>query len=160
MRMRGASRSTTIAAIVAVTLLSCSLPRDADGTLQHVQNGALRLGVADDSPWVVVQNRNASGYEPTMVSELAGQLHARIETTHGSEAQLLEKLHDRKLDIVIGGFTSDSPWKTQVAFTKPYHKDASGKDHVLALPPGENAWLVRVEQFLHENEQKLAAIPQ
>jgi polar amino acid transport system substrate-binding protein len=149
-----------VSAAPGLGLVSCSLPHDPDGTLQRVQNGALRLGVADDSPWVVVQGRNVSGYEPALVAQLAGQLHARVETSHGSEAQLFEKLHDRKLDLVIGGFTSDSPWKTQVAFTKSYHKDASGKDHVLALPPGENAWLVRVEQFLHDNEQKLEAIPQ
>jgi polar amino acid transport system substrate-binding protein len=95
-----------------------------------------------------------------MVSELAGQMHARIETTHGSEAQLFEKLHKRELDMVIGGFTRDSPWKTQVAFTQPYHRDRDGKDHVLALAQGENGWLMRVEQFLHDNEQKLEAIPQ
>jgi polar amino acid transport system substrate-binding protein len=144
----------------AFVLAGCNLPRDADGTLARVQNGALHLGVADDSPWVVVQGRVVSGYESALVSQLAGELHARIETTHGAEADLFEKLHKRDLDIVIGGFTSDSPWKTQVAFTKGYHKDREGKDHVLALPRGENAWLVRVEQFLHANEQQLKAIPQ
>jgi polar amino acid transport system substrate-binding protein len=151
-----------MAAIAGMVLAvaACGLPRDADGTLARVQNGVLRLGVADDSPWVVVEGQSVSGYEPALVSQLAGEMHARIETTRGAEAELFEKLHQRDLDMVIGGFTSDSPWKTQIAFTRAYHKDQKGKDHVLALPPGENAWLVRVEQFLQANEQKLKAIPQ
>jgi hypothetical protein len=98
----------------------------------------------------VIALDSRAGSEPQLVAELARQLNARVTFVSGSETRLLESLHRRELDLVAGGFTDDSPWKGQVAFTKPYRKDPDGKGHVLALPPGENAWLVRVEKYLHE----------
>ena len=120
----------------------------------------MRVGIADNPPWVAVADTEVSGIEPTMIGELAGSLQARVKTVHGSETLLMESLHRRELDVVIGGFTSDSPWKKEVALTTPYHEDKQGGKHVLALPPGENRWLMRVERYLHENESKLRALPE
>ncbi|MFN2637771.1 MAG: transporter substrate-binding domain-containing protein [Gemmatimonadaceae bacterium] len=147
-------------ALVILLMAGCDLPRDADGATDRIQNGVVRVGVADNPPWVAVGDTEVSGIEPTMIAELAGQLGARIKTVHGSETRLLESLHRRELDIVIGGFLDDSPWKKDVALTTPYHEDRQGRKHVLALPPGENRWLMRVERYLHENEKKLEALPE
>ena len=146
--------------VVLALFSACGIPRDSDGALKRIQNGTLRVGVADDPPWVIVQDSSVSGIEPTLVTELARELNAKIETVHGSETRLLEGLHRRELDIVIGGFTQDSPWKRDVAFTRPYHDDKDGRKHVLALPPGENGLLMRVEQFLHDNETRLKGLPE
>jgi polar amino acid transport system substrate-binding protein len=146
--------------IVLVLVAACGIPRDSDGALKRIQNGTLRVGVADDPPWVIVQDSSVSGIEPTLVTELARQLNAKVETVHGSETRLLEGLHRRELDVVIGGFTQDSPWKRDVAFTRPYHDDKDGRKHVLALAPGENGLLMRVEQFLHQNETRLKGLPE
>jgi ABC-type amino acid transport substrate-binding protein len=145
---------------LSLLFLGCGIPRDSDGALKRIQNGTLRVGVADDPPWVVVQDTSVSGIEPTLVTELARQLNARVETVHGSETRLLEGLHRRELDIVIGGFTQDSPWKRDVAFTRSYHDDKDGRKHVFALAPGENGLLMRVEQFLHQNESRLKGLPE
>jgi polar amino acid transport system substrate-binding protein len=107
-----------------------------------------------------VKDSAVSGVEPTLVGELARQMNARVQTVYGSETRLLEGLHRRELDVVIGGFTADSPWKRDVAFTKPYHEDKDGRKHVFALAPGENGWLMRVEQFLHQNESRLKGLPE
>jgi len=139
---------------------ACGIPRDSDGALDRIRNGTLRLGVAENPPWVVARDSAISGIEATLVGELAAQMNAKVETVHGSETRLLEGLHRRELDLVIGGFTADSPWKRDVAFTKPYHEDKDGRKHVLALAPGENGWLMRVEQFLHQNETRLKALPE
>jgi ABC-type amino acid transport substrate-binding protein len=150
-----------LSAVSAVLLLtSCGLPRDADGALSHIQHGVIRVGVADNPPWVAVADTDASGIEPTMIAELAGALQAKIKTVHGSETRLMESLHRRELDVVIGGFTDDSPWKKEIALTTPYHEDRQGRKHVLALPPGENRWLMRVEKYLHENDARLRALPE
>ena len=148
--------------IVAVVLFlgACGIPRDSDGALDRIRNGTLRVGIAENPPWVVVKDSAISGIEPALVGELARQLNARVETVYGSETRLLEGLHRRELDLVIGGFTVDSPWKRDVAFTKPYHEDKDGRQHAFAVAPGENGWLVRVERFLHENESRLKALPQ
>ena len=146
--------------VIALSFTACDLPHDAEGTLSHVQNGSLRVGVSDNEPWVAVAGDTISGYEGVIVGELARQLHSRIEAHPGAESVLLEELKDRKLDLVVGGLTDDSRWKKELALTKPYHTDREGKKHVLALPPGENDWLVRVEEYLHDNEARLKAIPE
>ena len=153
--------STTVRLSAAFFLLvGCGLPRDADGALDKIRNGTLRVGIAENPPWVIVTGTEVSGIEPQIVAELAGQLNSRVKNVHGSETLLLEGLHRRELDVVIGGFTDDSPWKRDVALTKPYHEDRQKRKHVLALPPGENAWLMQVERFLHDNEAKLKALPE
>jgi ABC-type amino acid transport substrate-binding protein len=139
---------------------ACGIPRDSDGALERIQNGTVRIGVAYNPPWVVVQDTSVSGIEPTLVTELARQLNAKVQTVHGSETRLLEGLHRGELDLVIGGFTQDSPWKRDVAFTRPYHEDKDGRKHVFAVAPGENALLMRVEQFFHQNENRLKALPE
>jgi ABC-type amino acid transport substrate-binding protein len=153
-------KTILLATAVCSAISACSLPRDADGALDRIQNGTMRVGIAENPPWVIVADTVVSGIESTLVQDLAKQLNARVQTVHGSETRLLEGLHRRELDIVIGGFTADSPWKRDVALTRPYHEDRDGRKHALALPPGENAWLMKVERYLHDNEEKLKGIPE
>jgi polar amino acid transport system substrate-binding protein len=154
------SLNTAFLITVALAAIGCGIPRDADDSLSRIQNGSMRVGVSSNPPWVAVSGDTIAGYEGTMLAELARQLQSRIETRVGAESVLLEALHDRKLDVVVGGLTADSRWKKDVALTRPYHKDKEGKEHVLALPPGENRWLVRVEEYLHDNEARLKGIPE
>ncbi|MDB4916955.1 MAG: ABC-type transporter, periplasmic subunit family 3 [Gemmatimonadetes bacterium] len=127
--------------------MSCDLPRDADGTLNRVRGGVLRVGVAENRPWTQRVDTGVTGLEVRLARELASELDARPAWRVGSEASLLEALKARQLDLVIGGFTASSPWNGRVAFTRPYEQGRSPV-HVLATSPGENAWLVRVDQFL------------
>jgi hypothetical protein len=50
-------------------------------------------------------------------------LGSRIEWIRASEGELLTALHHRELDLVIGGLRATSPWKQQVALTRPYYAD-------------------------------------
>jgi polar amino acid transport system substrate-binding protein len=130
-------------------LSSCGLPRDADRTLDRVRGGALRVGVSDHPPWVTIHDERMDGIEPRLVAELARGLGARPVWRRGAESELLDALHRRELDIVVGGLTDDSPWKGQVALTRPHFTDTvTGRAHVLAVSPGENAFLVHVDRFL------------
>ena len=158
-----------LVALVAFALVAaCNLPRDAAGTLDRVRRGTMRVGFAVDTPWVTDSGGEAGGVEGRIVNGLARALGARIEWTHGHESELLNALHDRELDLVVGGLTADSPWRAKVAFTRPYHVDsgvvlrspgakARQEKHVLALPPGENGWLVHVERFLRDERALLAS---
>jgi len=144
-------RLVTTALVAFAT--ACPIPRDADGTIERVQNGVLRVGSAYNPPWVVAPD-SIGGIEPRIVDGLARQLNASVRFVSGSETRLLESLHRRELSLVIGQFTDDSPWRGEGQFSKPYQEDGDGKKHVVALPPGENAWLVRVEKYLHEIESR------
>jgi len=155
--MRGVRRRVSVGAPLAacsILLAACSLPRDSDGTLDRIRGGSVRVGVAENPPWVhsvgdSVRIDSVSGIEAAIAVELARRVGAKPEWHRGSESELLHALHERELDLVIGGLTSTSPWTKEVAFTKPYYSAEDGK-HVLAVAPGENAWLVEVERYLRE----------
>lgn len=103
---------------------ACGLPRDADGTLERVRGGTLRVGVVIDTPWVTEASGGAAGgIEGAMVAELAVRLHARPEWVHATEAEMMEALKSRELDLVIGGLTAKSPYAKEIAFTRPYYTD-------------------------------------
>jgi polar amino acid transport system substrate-binding protein len=112
------------------------------------------------------------GVEAQLVLSLARELGARVEWVRAPEARLLESLHDRGVDLVLAGLTADTPWAKKVALTRPYYTDTAAfgavpgaarpepreERHVLAAPPGENAWLVRVERALHAREREVPAM--
>jgi ABC-type amino acid transport substrate-binding protein len=149
------------ALLLAAACTACGLPRDAEGTLDRARHGALRVGVFTNAPWVTDSAGTLGGTEVRLVEDLARGLGARVTWIRKPEADLLEALHERELDLVVGGMTDAEPWKKQVAFTHPYRVDTVGvgvvpgavtrtvvRRHVLAVSPGENAWLVHVERFL------------
>jgi polar amino acid transport system substrate-binding protein len=138
--------------IATVATIACGLPRDADGTLDRVRNGSLRIGVAVDTPWVTDSSGVAGGVEGWLATEIARGLRARPVWVRGPHPRLLTELAERRLDLVIGGLDDSSPWSTKVALTKPYFEK-----HVLAVPLGENAWLVHVERELRAREATVAA---
>jgi polar amino acid transport system substrate-binding protein len=188
----------------------------------------MRVGVVEQRPWTTYARGGAAGgLEAALVAELARELGARVEWVRGGESALLELLHLRELDLVIGGLTDQTPWKQHVALTKPFYTDtivvaaplgvmrlkelkgqavavragdpaagyvrrkggvpvavpelaqATGlvaaptwqlmslgfapvgvtlheSRHVIAAPPGENEWLMRIERMIRERK---AAIP-
>jgi polar amino acid transport system substrate-binding protein len=154
--MQRPSRRLVIVAVLAIEV-ACSLPRDADGTLERVAGKPLRVGVIVEPPWVTDTEGVIGGVEATLAHMIASDVGAREVTwVRAPEHALMEALHERRLDLVIGGLTADSPWSDQVALTRPY-AEVNGKPHVLAAPPGENAWLVRIERLIERQRGPLAA---
>ena len=91
--------------------------------------------------------------EVDLVLDFAGTLGADVEWSTGGEERLIRDLSLGKLDLVIGGLTSETPWTEKVGVTRPYEveKTAEGEHHhILAVPMGENGFLVALERFLHE----------
>ncbi len=130
-------------ALVA-SLAACGLPRDAEGTLDRVRGGTLRVGVSERSGWVHLDNGRVRGCEAEIVRGLAAELDAAIEWTADAESVLFEKLRRHELDLVVAGIVKDTPWKKKIGLTRPFAHD----EHVLAVPAGENAWLMAVDRYL------------
>jgi len=102
-------------------------------------------------------NGQIGGIEASLVKHIADDVGARsVEWVRAPESTVLESLKQRQLDVVVGGLTADLPWATEVAFTRPF-AEPDGKQHVLAVSRGENAWLVRVEQVLQAQRAAIAA---
>ncbi len=111
--------------LLAVLVLSgCEYPRDVDGTLRHVKQNEMRVGVVQSDPWTAV--------EMELVKEFAARIGSRPRWVRGAESELVEALHGGQLDLVIGGLTRDSAHAKEVTMTRPY----ATTEVVLAAPPG------------------------
>jgi polar amino acid transport system substrate-binding protein len=156
------ARDMRLAKVLALAILlgACGLPKDPEDTLKHVEDGELRVGVAIHPPWTTDSAGGFGGVEPAMVRRLASQLHARVRWTPGGESVLLPQLHQHKLDLVIAGLDAKTPWAAKAGITRPYHwvSDPEERALVWAVAPGENAWQMRVERFLREERDDVAAL--
>lgn len=143
--------ATTV--LAALLLAGCdSFPRDSAGTLDRVRGGELRIGVADNPPWVRFESGRAVGLEPELIERWAKKLGARVSWRRGAEAELVEALHRREIDVLAAGLDSKTPYKSKLGLTQPYieveDRYGSRKKHVLAVTPGESALLFSLDRFL------------
>lgn len=133
----------------------CGLPRDPEGTLERVRGGTLRVGIARAEPWTNGSAAAPAGVEIELVRAVAAGLTARVEWVAGGESELIERLEHHELDLVAAGLEETSPWGKRVGLTRPYLRwPENGREvgRVLAVPPGEN-------RFLLEVERRLAGVP-
>lgn len=109
--------------IVLFSILLCSscrpFPRDPNNTLEEVKNKVLRVGLAH-SDTSGRASSNPVSYEIKLVEEFARHLNARIEWVNGTQSDIIELLHHYQLHLAIGSYKKASPFKKDVAFSKPY----------------------------------------
>lgn len=108
--------------LLAVFVLGggCGMPRDPEDTLERVRGGTLRVGVVERAPFTRVEGQTPSGPEVELVQEFARTLEATVEWTVGTEAEVMEALKHRELDLAIGGIRADTPYGAHVALSRPY----------------------------------------
>lgn len=212
---------------VVLSIVGCSFPRDPMGTLERVQGGEMRVGLTVNEPWTRM-DRRPSGVEVELVEDFAAEVDAETVYVRGTAPELLEAIKQGEVDVMVGGFTTDSPGvreQKEAGVTRAYlatrfvvgvpagretfddlsgrevaveridataaHlteegavpvrvKDVSGADlpvaahewqieewgfeptgielpaeeHVMAVPLGENGWLLRLERFLYEHREE------
>jgi polar amino acid transport system substrate-binding protein len=125
----------TILALLLALAAGCQYPRDPDGTLNRVDGGVMRVGVTEADPWVLIEDgRAVGGVEVELARRFARSVGARIEWVHGSEEELVEAAKEGQVDLVLGGLTSKSRWKKDVALTRPYVESRA----VVGVPPGSS----------------------
>lgn len=145
-------------ASLALSLSACegSFPKDPGDTLEKAKAEGLVVGYSENPPWVVKTDTVPAGIEPALVKAFARSIGTRVIWENGTEHHLFEALEQKKIHLLIAGIRQSTPWKTNVALTRPYLE--RGKDkHVMAGIPGENAFLVALERFLQGKEQQLKA---
>lgn len=145
-------------AAFTISLSACALPLDPAGTTEYISGGTMRVGMVANPPWVIDRGHVVDGVEPKLVESLAGAIGARIEWVRAPEFELIKLLRKRELHLVVGGFDAKLPWAQQVAFTRPYLTNPEGVAHVLAAPPGENRWLMRIEHTIEHHRDSLPAL--
>jgi polar amino acid transport system substrate-binding protein len=134
-RQGSASKSWPVVLVLLVTAAAtgCGLPRDPEGTLERVRGGTMRVGVVVHEPFTRVVDGTPSGTEVELVQEFAGTLGAQVEWTPGTEAELMEALGKRELDLVIGGISAKTPYGSHVALSRPYLRARL----TVGAPPGQ-----------------------
>ena len=139
-------------AVSLLLLAACdNYPRDPEGTLERVSGGTVYAGIVENAPWATADDGEASGIEVRLIEQFAASLDADVQWSDASGPAALRALEERKLDVVVGGLLANDPWKSKVGFTRSY---IHGTKHVMAVPKGENAWLVSLERFLDEHEDE------
>jgi membrane-bound lytic murein transglycosylase MltF len=130
------------------------LPRDPEKTLQQVQRAhRIRVGLVENPPWVIRNGTDPDGVEPALIRDFAHSLGAEPQWSWLAEHRAMEKLEHFELDVVAGGLEAKTPWSKKVALTRPYVEKI-----VMATPPGENAWLKRLGDFLQQRRTAIAGL--
>ncbi|MFC1457964.1 hypothetical protein ACETIH_14855 [Microvirga arabica] len=131
------------ALIAGAALAGCDLPRDPEETLEMVQGQELRVGV-------LRFGQNAEKDRP-IVERLAASLGSKLVYVDGDAHALFEDLKRGHLHLVIGGVPESTPFEKELGLSKPVgplHGAHEEENRVLAVRPGENAFLLRVNQAI------------
>jgi polar amino acid transport system substrate-binding protein len=99
----------SVFALAALISASCDFPHDPRGTLDKVQNGTMRVGIVNHDPWTRMEEGRASGVEVELLRDFAGEVETEIAFVQGTVPELLEAARLGEVDVVAGGFTSNSP---------------------------------------------------
>lgn len=124
---------------LALLLTACDLPRDTEGTTDHVRGGAIRIG------WVAGE-ADADALRP-LIARLARDLHARPAIVRGGAEPLLARLEEGRLDLVLGTFDATPPWEGRVTYTRALRRDGTVEAKA-AVRPGEHRWLMTVDRAI------------
>lgn len=159
-RKRTKTMKNIVTGILSASLLTgCvqNIPADPEGTLDEVRDGTLHVGLTPNAGFVEKTGDGFRGSDIDLVQGFANQLGAKVQWKMAGEEQLVEDLELGNLDLVAGGFSSDTPWSEQVGITRPYatFQDPEGKEDqaVLLVPPGENAFLYELESYLDQTQE-------
>lgn len=150
------SRRVLALVLAGVLLLAgCFVPRDPDKTLERVDaRRELVVGVISAPPLTVVNGDQVSGSEAELMTAFARTRGASVRWVVGNGEQLVEKLDHHDVDLMVGGLTAQSPFKSKVGLTRGYvtDRDEYGKrvERVVAAPLGENALVTALERFFDE----------
>ena len=143
-------------AMLALTGCDVTIPVDPDGTLDRIRREqVLRAGASPRPGWVVVRSMtdDPTGREVDLVEGFAASLDAEVEWTVGGEEDLVTRLEDGSLDVVVGGLTDQNPFSADAAMTRPYLEvevQGTVEAHVMFVPMGENALQSALERWLDE----------
>jgi len=134
--------------LLPLLLAACDgMPRDASGTSERIsRTGTMRVIVLpatpDAAPALDLLGRYAAAHGATV---------ARIEA-HGEHA--LHMLEEGDVDAVVGDFARASPWKTEIALSKPLtHGEPDDADMPvlrIARRNGENALVLATDRMVAE----------
>lgn len=130
---------------VAASLVGgCDLPKDPEGTLQHVRGAVLHVGVTGADGLTDREEQKA-------IERLAADLGAKIEYQSGELHRLADQLEHGEIEIIADQIPSDTPFSKHLGLSSPVSEIVIGnkrKKTVFAVRKGENGFLMAVERAI------------
>lgn len=143
-----------LAFFLATGCVNSSFPKDPKHTLEKVTGDKLVVGITEHKPFTIEESSSQwVGIEVELVKQFAQELDAKIVWVEGSESELMDLLKHNHLNLVIAGLDKATIWKSEAGLTRPYYHK-----HVLAVQQGENAFLMRLEQFLSRHQLEITQL--
>lgn len=137
-------------------LAACGgFPRDSQDSSERAGQ-SMRVGLSHDPPFVELRpGQPPAGIEVALVAGFAREHGFEVEWVVRGHDALMQDVLDHRLHMVVGGHVADSPW-TDSGWSREFVlRDQAGgfARRRLALPPGENAWQMKVDRYLHARDQ-------
>lgn len=142
--------------LLCLCLAACGgYPRDAHDSSDRARE-SLRVGLSHDPPWIIATDGAPRGTEVDLINAFAQARQLRVDWVIDGHDALMEDLLDHRLHLVAGGHIEQSNW-TEAGWSRSFMiDDARGRptERRIALPPGENAWHLAFDRFLHARERQ------
>jgi polar amino acid transport system substrate-binding protein len=130
--------AAAFAAALFLTAARCDLPRDPRHTLDHVRSAkVLRVGAAEDRPFIVRDGEEATGIEASLITRFANEQGARVQWIWEPQEKEFQALAKFELDLMAGGIDAKTPWKKQAALTRPVAEIHEDLASVTGIVPAE-----------------------
>lgn len=129
------------------SVAACDIPRDPRSTLERARGATLEVGAVAAPPYLLRSGDGATGPEADLIRAFARSINAEVAWHWAPLDEHMASLERFELHVVAAGLTTASPWKSAVGFTRPWRVEGR-REHVLAVPPGENRTLVALEALI------------
>jgi hypothetical protein len=121
------------------------LPRDPEDTTDEVSGSLLRVG------WIAGAEPTAA--ERAAVAALAARLGAVVETRQDTVHQLVPRLEEGALHLVMGALPEQTPFAARIGLSAPVGTVMLGGETqptVIAIRSGENRFLLLVNEAIRK----------
>ena len=94
---------------------------------QVLQQGKLRVGVSQFTPWTLKNNKGELiGFEIDVAHQLAKDLGVQLEIKEFDWAAIIPALLNKKIDIIVAGIVITPQRALKVSFSRPYANSGIG----------------------------------
>lgn len=139
-----------IPVILALLCSSCGIPRDQRDSWDRIRGESLQVGVVTNPPFSYMkEDGEAGGREIDLVQNFARAHKLETEFISGPESDLIHRLQEGEINLLVGGFSEKTIWKDSAGLSVPY-----GNKRVVLVQKGENRLLYELEGFIFSIRKK------
>jgi membrane-bound lytic murein transglycosylase MltF len=129
---------------------SCSFPKDPENSYATAKSSGLKVGYVHHPPFSFKVSGEPAGSEVEMINEFADEQGFEVHYVYGTESELIKKMENYNLHIMVGGFKKNTMWKERAGLSTTY----TDNDNCILVARGENKLLYELETYLLNYKEK------